>query len=54
MGIKVSDYRELYESFSEYLTCPGCSEDVDIWTDEEKTRCLFCGFNIFRKEALIH
>lgn len=53
MGVSV-EKDEFYESFSGYLTCPECGEDIEIWTDDEETRCLFCGFHLFRKEALIH
>lgn len=48
------DCAELYDPFPECLTCPYCGEDIEIWTDEEETKCLFCGFHLFRKEAVIH
>jgi len=45
---------ELREPFLEFLTCPKCGEDVELWTDEEETICLFCGYHLFRKEAILH
>lgn len=27
----------------EYITCPGCGHDVEIWSDELVARCLHCG-----------
>ncbi|MCX7793599.1 MAG: hypothetical protein N2257_04220 [Thermodesulfovibrionales bacterium] len=45
---------ELYEPFPEFVTCPKCGEDVEIWTDEEETHCIFCGYHLFRKETIVH
>lgn len=32
-------------------TCPGCGEEVEIWSDELKTRCARCGATVFREDA---
>lgn len=45
---------ELNAPFPEFVTCPKCGEDVEIWTDEEETHCLLCGYHIFRKESIVH
>ena len=33
----------------EYKTCPECSSDVEIWSDEDESECSDCGNKIFRK-----
>ncbi len=32
----------------EYLECPNCHNEVEIWSDEIKTRCSNCGFTVFK------
>ena len=34
----------------EYIKCPSCGEEVEIWTDEIKTACLKCKAAVMRKE----
>ena len=34
----------------EYIKCPSCGEEVEIWTDEIKTICLKCKAAVMRKE----
>ena len=29
--------------------CPNCGEEVEIWSDELKTRCTQCGTTVFRE-----
>jgi len=33
----------------EYITCPNCGNEVEIWTDEEETTCESCGATVSRK-----
>lgn len=32
----------------EYITCPKCGSDVEIWTDEEEAKCPDCGIKVSR------
>ncbi len=32
----------------EYITCPHCGGQVEIWSDEEKTECDNCGATVAR------
>jgi len=34
---------------AEDITCPGCGEAVEIWSDEAEVTCLVCGTSIFRE-----
>ena len=38
----------------EFICCPLCGADIELWSDELLTRCLFCGHNVFKKERIIH
>lgn len=38
----------------EFLTCPKCGEEVELWTDEDETLCPLCLYRLFRKECIIH
>ncbi len=38
----------------EFITCPACGLEMDLWFDEEETRCFFCGYRFFRREATVH
>jgi len=33
----------------EYITCPNCGSEVEIWTDEEETVHENCGAKVSRK-----
>jgi len=33
----------------QYIKCPKCSSDVEIWSDEEKAQCSQCGTIFPRK-----
>lgn len=35
-----------YAPAPEFITCPKCGEDVELWTDEEETQCIFCGYRV--------
>ena len=43
-----------YTPVPEFITCPKCGEEVELWSDEGETVCLFCGHKMFRKESTIH
>jgi len=32
----------------EYIKCPKCGGDVEIWSDEEKAQCHQCGTTVSR------
>jgi rubredoxin len=38
----------------EFITCPACGFEMDLWFGEEETRCVLCGYRFFRKEATVH
>jgi primosomal protein N' len=38
----------------EFITCPACGLEMDLWFDEEETRCFFCGYRFFRRESTVH
>lgn len=40
--------------FPTEMTCPVCGYAVELWTDEDETRCYVCGYKIFQKEKTIH
>ena len=33
----------------EYIACPNCGEEVEIWSDEEEATCDGCGAIVSRK-----
>lgn len=38
----------------EFLICPKCGGEIDLWSDEYETVCFFCGHKAFKKENIIH
>ena len=34
----------------EYINCPDCGAEVEIWTDELKATCRMCGGKVFRAQ----
>lgn len=40
--------------FTEYMTCPDCGYEIELWSGEAVTACLYCGYRLFRKELTIH
>ena len=40
--------KRLREPTPEYVSCPGCGREVEIWTDEFKARCKGCGRTVFK------
>jgi rubrerythrin len=43
-----------YPAVSEFITCPVCGFEMDIWSDEEETRCIICGYRFFKRETTVH
>jgi len=35
----------------ECLKCPKCKAEVEIWSDEQETKCLECGAKVSREVA---
>lgn len=38
----------------DFITCPVCGFEMDLWCDEEETRCIMCGYRFFRRETTVH
>jgi DNA-directed RNA polymerase subunit RPC12/RpoP len=36
----------------EYIECPNCGSDVEIWSDEEEVICSNCGAMVVRERRL--
>lgn len=36
------------------VTCPKCGGEIGLWTGSILTMCWFCGFHVFKKEAIIN
>jgi DNA-directed RNA polymerase subunit RPC12/RpoP len=43
-----------YTPIPEFITCPTCSGDIELWSDAEETICIFCGYKVFKKETTLH
>jgi DNA-directed RNA polymerase subunit RPC12/RpoP len=35
----------------EYIDCPACGEEVEIWSDERVARCPHCRTRVSRQQA---
>ncbi len=35
-------------------TCPKCGGEIELWSKEPETVCLFCDYRVFDKEGTIH
>ena len=46
--------RVRYSPVPEFITCPYCGFEMELWSGEEETRCLVCGHRFFRREATVH
>ena len=42
--------RTIREPKPEYINCPDCGREVEIWTDELKATCPGCGNKVFRAQ----
>ena len=38
----------------EFITCPICGGEIELWSYEYLTSCLYCGHKVFKKENIIH
>ena len=38
----------------EYITCPKCGGEIELWSYASLTICLFCGHQMFKKENILH
>jgi hypothetical protein len=38
----------------EFITCPKCGGEIELWSYESLTVCLFCGHQVFKKENFLH
>ena len=38
------------EPHPQFLKCSNCGSEIEIWTDEIKTTCSFCGKEMMRGE----
>lgn len=43
-----------YTPVPEFITCPKCGGEVELWSDEYLTFCHYCGHKIFKKENILH
>lgn len=43
-----------YSPVPDFITCPGCGFEIELWSGEDETRCFFCGHRFFKKEATVH
>ncbi len=35
-------------------TCPRCGGEIELWSQEEETVCIFCEYKIFERENTMH
>ncbi len=35
-------------------TCPKCGGEIELWSRDPETVCLFCDYRVFDKESTIH
>lgn len=42
--------RSLREPTPEYLKCPNCGTEVEVWTHEQSYPCHVCGTRVFREQ----
>jgi len=43
-----------YAPAPDYTTCPACGHEIELWSGEYLTACLYCGHRLFRRELTIH
>jgi len=44
--------RSLKDIRPEYVRCPHCQTEVEIWTDEYRARCPTCHAWVYREQGL--
>lgn len=42
--------RSLRDPIPEYIPCPRCGQEVEIWSDEVKGLCTQCKLPVFREK----
>lgn len=49
-------YQEKITQMLELLitTCPKCGGEMDIWTPNDETSCVFCNHKVFEREGTVH
>ncbi len=35
-------------------TCPKCGGEIELWSKQPETVCLFCDYHVFDNESTIH
>lgn len=43
--------RTIKEIWPEYVPCPRCQSEVEIWSDEYRARCVGCNVWVYRKQG---
>ncbi len=46
--------RVRYTPVPEFITCPGCGYEMELWSGGEETKCVVCGHRFFKREGTIH
>lgn len=34
--------------------CPRCGGEIELWSEDDETRCVFCGHKLFERETTTH
>ncbi len=42
--------RAVREPTPEYISCPNCGDEVEVWTHEVSRACSKCGTRVFREQ----
>ena len=43
-----------YSPVPDYVTCPDCGFEIELWSGKYETQCLNCGLKVFSKETTVH
>lgn len=43
-----------YSPVPEFVTCPKCAEEIELWSGSIETICFFCGHKVFKRETTVH
>ena len=52
MIIKCPGSQKFSQAYPEFIKCPNCKTEVEIWSDEVKTRCAKCKKTITREQEM--
>jgi len=44
--------RTIKELRPEYIRCPHCAAEVEVWSDEFRARCTHCDAWVYRKQGV--